>query len=100
MARLPIPEITPQPTPSRAARTLQAGDRVTRYPLGSGPELQGTILGENDPRVWTGTSLATHTQARQSEATRTMATFGELPVFYPAGVGLRWENATLLYKIR
>lgn len=80
---------------------LSAGSRVTRYPLGSGDELHGTVLAPDDQRVWAGTRYENLSPQERSEHSHIMRdTFGEIPVHFEKGCGVKWEKVELLYRLK
>lgn len=80
---------------------IKAGQKVTRWPLGSGPELHGIVLEDYDPRVWAGTAFEKFSAQERQERTKIMLeTFGEVPVFYALGHGLAWEKPSLLFVLK
>ena len=87
--------------PSPAPGQLPAGSRVTRYPLGSGEELHATVLAPDDQRVWAGTPFENLSPQERSEHSQIMRdTFGEIPVHFEKGCGMKWEKIELLYRLK
>lgn len=77
---------------------IKAGQKVTRWPLGSGPELHGIVLERADPRVWAGTAFEQlSAQERQDKSGGMLETFGQVPVYYAQGRGLAWQEPSTLF---